>query len=178
MDEFDEWFNSFNNSSEKTREKDSEELWLNFKKDVEKLNNRQKALTIEKKSLRNFKPSNISPKLPNITSEIQPFDYKVKRKITREKVSVEATLDLHGLTIEQAEKEVETFIIECYKRSKTYILIITGKGELSHAKATLRTEFPRFLANPKIIPVIISFTQAGRKHGFQGAYYVLLRKRV
>jgi DNA-nicking Smr family endonuclease len=174
MDEFDEWFNSFNDSSKK----DSEELWLNFKKDVEKLNNRLKATTIEKRSLHNFKPSNISPKLPNINSEIQPFDYKVKRKITREKVSVEATLDLHGLTIEQAEKTVEAFIIGCYKQSKTYILIITGKGELSHTKATLRTEFPRFLANPKIAPVVISFTQAGRKHGFQGAYYVLLRKRA
>ncbi|MDF2966021.1 MAG: hypothetical protein K0Q51_1409 [Rickettsiaceae bacterium] len=174
MNEMDDWFNS----SSKPPPKQNDEAWADFKKEVEKLDKKEKASNIKKPNLRGFEAASPVPRLPDNNLSIQPFDYKIKRKITREKVAVEATLDLHGLAIDEAEKAVVEFILGCYKASKTYVLIITGKGELAATRATLRTEFPRFVSNPKISPIIISFTQAGRKHGFQGAFYVLLRKKL
>ncbi len=78
----------------------------------------------------------------------------------------------------EAESAVVKFITNCYMRSKVYVLVITGKGNVLSDKKTLKTELPNFLKNSAIFPIIISYTEASRKHGHQGAFYILLRKRA
>lgn len=170
-----DWFNDYFKSS---RKNDNEDLWNEFKQEVNKLEKNKKTLTSKFRSpFKTFPDFEqvIFSSLPE--RELQPFDYNIKRRITREKIEIEATLDLHGLTILEAEKKVIDFILHCYTTTKSYVLIITGKGSYNHGRQTLRSELPIMLADIRIASIIISFTHAGKKHGDKGAYYVLLRKK-
>ncbi len=44
------------------------------------------------------------------------------------KYKKEATIDLHGFTLEQANRRVEKFITDCFKQKVLKLNIITGKG--------------------------------------------------
>tara|TARA_B100001540_G_scaffold111004_1_gene99553 strand:+ start:1539 stop:1955 length:417 start_codon:yes stop_codon:yes gene_type:complete len=45
--------------------------------------------------------------------------------------NLEQTIDLHGFTLENANKEIEKFILSCFEKGITKINIITGKGSRS-----------------------------------------------
>ena len=44
------------------------------------------------------------------------------------KFQKEATIDLHGFSLEQANSRVEKFIIDCFEKKVLKLNIITGKG--------------------------------------------------
>ena len=44
------------------------------------------------------------------------------------KFKKEATIDLHGFSLEQANSRVEKFIIDCFEKKVLKLNIITGKG--------------------------------------------------
>ena len=44
------------------------------------------------------------------------------------KFKKEATIDLHGFSLEQANSRVEKFIIDCFEKKVLKLKIITGKG--------------------------------------------------
>ena len=67
------------------------------------------------KDWENFVKSN-----EKIRNKDNPRDEKKYKK--------EATLDLHGFTLEQANKRVEKFITDCFKKKVLKLNIITGKG--------------------------------------------------
>ena len=48
--------------------------------------------------------------------------------IKKEKQFVEKTIDLHGYTLEEANKKISEFIENCYLNNVNKINIITGKG--------------------------------------------------
>ena len=52
-------------------------------------------------------------------------DFPIKRNIRHEKIK---KIDLHGYTIEEANKAIEQFIEKCFNESVTKVIVITGKG--------------------------------------------------
>ena len=44
------------------------------------------------------------------------------------KFKTEATIDLHGFSLDQANRSVEKFITDCFKKKVLKLNIITGKG--------------------------------------------------
>jgi len=50
------------------------------------------------------------------------------------KTFTEKTIDLHGYTLEKANKKIKNFIEECYSNGVSKINIITGKGSRSKNK--------------------------------------------
>ncbi len=86
---------------------------------------------------------------------------------------LESVLDLHGMTIEQAEQEIDTFIALCYARQQRFIRIIHGKGYNSNdehpALKNLTNQLLRDTSE------VIAFTSTPEKDGGVGAVNILLK---
>ena len=87
---------------------------------------------------------------------------------------IEAMLDLHGLTLEQARHEVYGFIHDCLEHDIRLALISHGKGRGNKDQIPLLKSFlARWLP---LFAEVMAFHSAQKWHGGAGAVYVLLRK--
>ena len=111
-------------------------------------------------------------------------DFVSKKNIRQEKVK---KLDLHGYTIEEANKTVEKFINKCFDENVTKIIIITGKGLRSKSVANpylskdlsiLKYSVPEFIdSNRDLMKMIIEITDAKIEDGGSGAFYIFLKNK-
>ena len=95
-------------------------------------------------------------------------------------------LDLHGLSLNQANKIVKKFIIESFEKGYKKILIITGKGlkskvhknpYLSEQMNILKYSVPEFIKNDEdLFEKISRMSTADLKDGGEGAFYIFLKK--
>ena len=116
--------------------------------------------------------------------KIHNKDFVNKRNIRQEKIK---KLDLHGYTIEEANKAVEQFIQKCFDESVTKIIVITGKGlrskntenpYLSKDLSILKYSVPEFIdSNKALMKMIIEITDAKIEDGGSGAFYVYLKNK-
>ena len=130
----------------------------------------------DKKDWENF--LNNREKLPN-------KDFINKRNIRNEKIK---KIDLHGYTIEEANKFTEQFIQRCYDENVTKIIIITGKGQrsknienpyLSKDLSILKYSVPEFIENNQnLTKLIIKITDAKIEDGGSGAFYIYLKNKL
>jgi DNA-nicking Smr family endonuclease len=99
------------------------------------------------------------------------------RRLRRGQYEPDAVFDLHGLTLIQAHDRLQVFLAKARKDNKRLLLIITGKGKNSapHGR-TLKQAFEEWMALPSFTQDVASFVPAARRHGEEGAYYVLLKK--
>ncbi len=87
---------------------------------------------------------------------------------------IDAKLDLHGMTSEKAHNALILFIKKQIKLENRRLLVITGKG-----KGILNSALSGWLGVPEINKFILAFDKANPKHGGDGAFYILLkRKRI
>ncbi|NTU77559.1 MAG: hypothetical protein HGA90_07095 [Alphaproteobacteria bacterium] len=107
-------------------------------------------------------------------SASSPFEPDIERRLRRGAVKVDARLDLHGLTQEEAYKALRRFIPEQAGRGKKQLLVITGKG--SKGNAILRTNVPRWCDVAPLKKYILGIHPAALKHGGEGALYVVLKR--
>jgi len=101
------------------------------------------------------------------------------------KKNKERKLDLHGYSLEDANKIVKKFIIESFNENYKKLLIVTGKGSrsksydnpyMSESLSILKNSVPEYIKNDESLNSIISkVIQADRKEGGDGAISVLLR---
>ena len=94
------------------------------------------------------------------------------KKLATKKIETNATLDLHGLNIEDARVSFLSFLDTCWKYKYSYVLIITGKG-----KGILKNAFIEWLKEDEIFPLIIGYSIAHRLQGGDGAFVLHLRRR-
>ena len=95
-------------------------------------------------------------------------------------------LDLHGLSLNQANKIVKKFIIESFEKGYKKILIITGKGlkskvhknpYLSEQMNILKYSVPEFIKNDEdLFEKISRISTADLKDGGEGAFYIFFKK--
>ena len=107
----------------------------------------------------------------------------VKQSTTLNKIR---RLDLHGLSLNQANKIVKKFIIKSFKNGYKKLLIITGKGlrskvhknpYLSAQMNVLKHSVPEFIKNDEdLFEKISRISTADLKDGGEGAFYIFLRK--
>jgi DNA-nicking Smr family endonuclease len=97
----------------------------------------------------------------------------VFRRLQRGGYDIEATLDLHRLTVEQARVEVFQFIRDCMRYDVRTALINHGKGGHADKPAFIKSCVAKWLP---MFPEIMAFHSAQKFHGGVGAVYVLLRK--
>ena len=94
-------------------------------------------------------------------------------------------LDLHGFSLDEANKEVKKFIINSCKNNYKKIYIITGKGIRSKVKenpyvsekmSTLKYSVPEYIKNDvDLFSKISSISQAEIQEGGEGAICIFLK---
>ena len=106
------------------------------------------------------------------------------KKIRHEKIK---KIDLHGYSLQEANKSVESFIQKCFDNSVTKIIVITGKGLRSKNKenpylskdlSILKYSVPEFIENNILLSkMIIEITDAKIEDGGGGAFYIYLKNK-
>ena len=95
-------------------------------------------------------------------------------------------IDLHGLSLANANQAIEKFIYECFKGGVSKIIVITGKGLrsknmsnpfVSKDLSILKYSVPNFIKSNKILmKMIINTENAKIEDGGSGAFYIFLKK--
>ena len=126
-----------------------------------------------KKDWEKFLSSN--EKLPNKDTEF-------KKKVFLKTKSI----DLHGYTLEQANKSIEDFIIKSYEEKINKLIVVTGKGihsqnekdpYVSKDLSILKYSVPEFISkNKNLMKVINDIKDAKVEDGGTGAFYIFLKK--
>ncbi len=106
--------------------------------------------------------------------DMKHVDGSVAQKLKDGDYPIEARLDLHGRTQDEAFETMRYFIATAHSMGKRCILVITGKGV--EGNGILREQFPKWLSTSGLREYILAFTHAKPQHGGDGAFYVLLRK--
>ena len=129
----------------------------------------------DKKDWENFLLKNES--LPNKDSNHKIN--KIKKKII---------FDLHGYTLNDANKKIYDLINDSFNQKVKKLVIITGKGIHSQNKnnpyiseelGTLRFSVPEFIkSNLKLMSMIEKIEEANIEDGGNGAFYIFLKKKI
>ena len=97
----------------------------------------------------------------------------VYRKFRLGKYQVDARLDLHKKTVEQARSDVFRFIEDAMKYDLRNLMILHGKGEKEAVPALLKSWVNKWLPQ---LEDVLAFHSCQPQHGGTGAVYVMLRK--
>lgn len=97
----------------------------------------------------------------------------VYRNLRLGKYQIDARLDLHHMTIDQARRAVFQFIQDCMTNDIRCALVTHGKGEGRSLPAQLKSCLNHWLPQ---FDQVLAFHSAQKQHGWVGATYVLLRK--
>ena len=109
-------------------------------------------------------------------------DIEIEKKIQKNK----KTIDLHGYSLENANRKIEDFINICFIERIQKIVVITGKGTrsktendpyLSKDLSILKYSVPEFIkSNSNLMKKIKKITEANIEDGGSGAFYIYLKK--
>ncbi|MDC3395395.1 Smr/MutS family protein [Candidatus Pelagibacter sp.] len=127
----------------------------------------------DKKDWENFLSK--KEKLPN-------KDIRIDKKITFKTRSI----DLHGYSLEEANKSIENFIVTSYQEKINKLIVVTGKGihsqnekdpYVSKDLSILKYSVPEFISNNKnLMKIIYEMKDAKIEDGGSGAFYIFLKK--
>lgn len=96
------------------------------------------------------------------------------RKLARGSFSVQAEIDLHGMTVVEAKPRLSEFIESCARDGKLCVRVVHGKGLGSGDRGpVLKQKVNRWLRQ---WDTVLAFVSTRQVHGGTGAVYVLLRK--
>ena len=95
-------------------------------------------------------------------------------------------IDLHGYTLESANKTIEVFIKKSFLESINKIIVVTGKGlhsqnekdpYVSKDLSILKYSVPEFInKNNDLMKLINEIKDAKIEDGGEGAFYIFLKK--
>ena len=96
-------------------------------------------------------------------------------------------LDLHGHSLNDANKIVKKFIIESFNKNYEKLIIVTGKGSrsksyenpyISENLSILKNSVPEFIkSNENLMKMIKSIEGAKIEDGGSGAFYIYLKNK-
>ena len=130
----------------------------------------------DKKDWENFTSN--KEKIPN-------KDFAYQEKIRQHKKLKK--IDLHGYSLENANKYIENFIKKSFDEGITKIVVITGKGlrsknienpYLSNDLSILKYSVPEYIeSNHFLMKMIIKIKDANIEDGGSGAFYIYLKNK-
>lgn len=122
--------------------------------------------------------------LPSAALPEKAVDPSIRRKLGRGRIEIDGTIDLHGMTQNEARGALHRYLHARVGRGDRTILVITGKGlktdndyiAAMSERGILRTMLPIWLSEPGLAPLVSGWSVAARGHGGEGAWYVRLRR--
>jgi len=107
----------------------------------------------------------------------QGIDRQLLRRLRRGDYSLQAHVDLHGLTQDQAKAQVEALVSGSRKEGRRCVLIVHGRGLRSKDHVpVLKEGLKVWLSRGAIGRQVLAFCTAQSVDGGAGAMYVLLRR--
>ena len=107
-------------------------------------------------------------------------------KLSKEKSFKVKSIDLHGYTLEEANKTIEKFIYQSFREKINKLIVVTGKGlhsqnekdpYVSKDLSILKYSVPEFIENNKsLMNIINEIKDASIEDGGSGAFYIFLKK--
>ena len=111
--------------------------------------------------------------------DLSLFKKKISKEITK-------TIDLHGLSLESANKVINEFINICFQNNINRIIVVTGKGlrsnnidnpYVSKDLSILKYSVPEYIkSNINLMKMIKNIKEADIKDGGSGAFNIYLKK--
>ena len=118
---------------------------------------------------------NINEKLPDKDSKTQI-----------QKIIKTRSIDLHGYSLDEANKAIESFINKAFLQNINKLIVVTGKGlhsenekdpYVSKDLGILKYSVPEFISNnSNLMSMINEITDAKIDDGGSGAFYIFLKK--
>ncbi|MBA5778803.1 Smr/MutS family protein [Stappia sp. F7233] len=123
-------------------------------------------------------PKSKEPRLPSLA----PIEKRHLQRLARGTGTIDARIDLHGLTQAEAHVRLGGFLRMAQARDHRLVLVITGKGGFEEGfspqgRGILRRVVPQWLALPEFRALVVGFEEAHRGHGGAGALYVRIRRK-
>ena len=107
-------------------------------------------------------------------------------KFQNKKILETRSIDLHGYTLDEANKTIEDFINKAFLENVNKIVVVTGKGihsdnekdpYVSKELSILKYSVPEFISNnSSLMNMINEITDAKIEDGGGGAFYIFLKK--
>ncbi len=107
-------------------------------------------------------------------------------KSSKQKLFKVKSIDLHGYTLEEANKTIEIFIRQSFKEKINKLVVVTGKGlhskneknpYVSKDLSILKYSVPEFIENNKsLMSIINEIKDASIEDGGSGAFYIFLKR--
>lgn len=121
-------------------------------------------------------------------------DGATAERLRRGRIEPDATIDLHGMTQQQAYARLLPFIRRGHEKGFRCVLVITGKGVAPRVETddrsrgftmperskagVLRSQVPLWLEEPETRSMVAGLQTAHQRHGGAGALYVYLRRKT
>ena len=118
----------------------------------------------------------------NSKEKVSDKDFKNEEK----KIFKTRSIDLHGYTLDEANRTIENFINKAYSENVNKLVVVTGKGlhsenekdpYVSKDLSILKYSVPEFILNNKsLMNLINEIRDAKIEDGGSGAFYIFLKK--
>ena len=119
----------------------------------------------------------------NSKDKVPDKDIKTKDK----KIFKTRSIDLHGYTLDEANKAIENFINKAFLEKVNKLIVVTGKGlhsdnekdpYVSKDLGILKYSVPEFISNNEnLMKIIYEISDANIEDGGSGAFYIFLKKK-
>lgn len=113
---------------------------------------------------------------PPPPARVGDLDHRTRAKIKRGRLDVDVKLDLHGMRQDEAQRALNGFLRRAQASGAKVAIVVTGKGLSREDGGVLRRVVPMWLQAPALRDVVVSFGEAARHHGGEGALYVRIRR--
>jgi DNA-nicking Smr family endonuclease len=100
---------------------------------------------------------------------------RTRRRLSRGTIALDGKIDLHGLTLAEAEAALAGFVKRAQSQHQIWLLVVTGKGARGEGK--LRRALPEWLDRGALAGRVVEYGPAAPNHGGGGAFYLRLRRR-
>ena len=122
-------------------------------------------------------------KFTSSRDKVSNKDFKLNKKNIKE--NTKRIIDLHGFSLENANKIIEGFINNSYQEGIKKIIVVTGKGTrsktannpyLSRDLSILKHSVPEFIkSNSSLMNKIKQISEANIEDGGSGAFYIYFK---
>jgi DNA-nicking Smr family endonuclease len=112
-----------------------------------------------------------------IEGTAEGIDRRLLKRLRAGDYAVQAHVDLHGATREEARDRVARFILDSRRAGRRCVLIVHGRGIHSKDQVPVLKQAVRtWLERGQIARSVLAFASARPSDGGVGAVYVLLRR--
>ena len=146
---------------------EDKEIWEKYKLNMHKLRIDPKKIDINSNQT-NIKKSKKKYIFKNTFN-------KFKKLLNKRRTQPDDIIDLHGVKLQEAKSILNRFVFQAFNNNKRNILVITGKG--INKTGALKKEVPIWLNEREIKRILISYENAPKTFGGEGALIIRLKNK-